>query len=178
MNKRIRKYQFGFWYNLTSSPVGQLIGVEGTAGVVVSVTAAFLGHKFLNVEERITLANDLLGTATGILGVLFAAFAVVAALLSDSYSRFIQESTGRIHSFYSPFIIVIGVAIGAILSIISYKAFSKHLPLPWEITLFGVVVFLFSYTLLNILALARNMFAHGVTRVLLLEIESPENRKD
>lgn len=178
MNRELRKYQFGFWHNLKSSSVGQLIGIEGAAALIISPAAAFLCHKFLSVEERISLANDLLGTTTGILGVLFAAFAIVAALLSDSYSRFIQRSTGRIHGFYSPFIIVIGVAIGTIFSIISYKAFSKHLPTSWEIAFFGATTFLFSYTLLNVLALARNMFAHGVTRVLLLEIESPVEREE
>lgn len=178
MNKRLGKYQFGFWYNLKSYPVGQLIGIEGAAGLGVSLTAAFLCHKFLDTGERISLANDLLGITTGVLGVLFASFAIVAALLSDSYSRFIQKSTGRIHGFYSPFIVAIGVAIGTIFSIVSYKAFAKHLPSSWEIAFFGAAAFLFSYTLLNVLALARNMFAHGVTRILLLEIESPTDREE
>jgi MFS family permease len=179
MTYRPEKKHFGFWFNVRNSTVASLIGFEGVFGLVFAATATIGAHRFLDVKERVSIANDFLSTTTGLLGVVFAAFALVGALMSDGYTRILQRTKGRVNSFFSPFIIVIGAAVGTILSTICYKAIAEHVPASFELPLFWTSVFLFLYTLLNVVALSRNIFAHGVTRAIVLEIEDrpPDGRQ-
>lgn len=169
------KKHFGFWYNVSTSSFGGILGIEGLVGFCLASGAVFFANRHLKIEDRVSVVNDILSATTGMLGVLFAAFAIVAALMSDGYTRLLNRAEGRIHAFYSLFIIVIGVAVGVILLAIAYKASANHLSLGYELPMFFMLVFLFSYTILNIVALTRNIFAHGVTRAMFLELE--ENRR-
>ena len=172
---RPEKKHFGFWYNVSNSTFGGTLGLEGIIGACLAGGSVFLANRHLTVQDRISIANDILAATTGLLGVLFAAFAIVAALTSDEYTRLLNQAKGGIYSFYSLFIIVIGVAVGTIFCSIAYKASAEHFPLVYEIPFFFLLIFLFSYTILNVVALSRNIFAHGVTRAMFLEKENGKN---
>jgi uncharacterized membrane protein len=168
---------FSFWGNLTRSTLIHAFGIEGLIALLISVPAIYLSHEHLSTNERVSIANDMLATTTGILGVIFASFAIVAALMSDSYVRLLNKKEGRLKQFYSIFIIVIGFAVCSIALAISYKATAEHLPTQYEAPLFFASLFCFLYTLFNVVALARNIFGHGVTRAALLQKEDELRRE-
>jgi hypothetical protein len=131
-----------------------LIGVGGGVGLLTQTSAS----------DRFDITSDFLIVIGPLLGVVFAAFALVIALLSDSYLIALNENKDGVASFFRPFLVAIGIQVGALLLTIVYRAGVKYLPSKVEVGLFLVVCFLIVFALLDVVALARNVFAHGVTR--------------
>jgi hypothetical protein len=156
--------KFGFWRSLRQlsgedilSPellLALLIGIGGGVGLLTQTAAS----------DRHGLASDFLIVIGPLLGVVFAAFALVIALLSDSYLVALSENKDGVAAFFRPFLVAIGIQVWALLLTIIYRAGMAYLPSKVEVGLFLVVCFFFVFALLDVIALARNVFAHGVTR--------------
>ena len=69
----------------------------------------------------------------------------------------------------------IGVDVGLVIGTVAYRAVASHLPHVAEKVFFVVIATLFVYALLNIVALARAVMAHGVTHAELIELEHMES---
>jgi hypothetical protein len=127
------------------------------------------------VPDRVAIAGDFLTLISAILGLLLAAFALVVAFFSESYTMLLQRNNPNgVRAFFSTFMVNIGVDVGVVLATIGYRAAATHLPSPVEKTAFVVLSALFVYALLNVVAVTRNVMAHGVTRAELIEIEQME----
>lgn len=167
----LEKRQFGFWRNVVSTPAGQLIGVEGVIAVTVGVAAAIWLAREGTRDGRIAIAGDFLTLSSALVGVVFAGFALVIALLSDKYLVLLERSSGGTRVFLAPFIINIGAQVFVVIGTVGYRAAAKQVPLGVEQWIFGVVAVFFIYATLNIVALARNVLAHGATRAEQATIE-------
>ncbi len=68
----------------------------------------------------------------------------------------------------------IGADVGLVIGIVAYRAAATHLTRPLDKTFFVILSIVFVYALLNVIALARNVMAHGITRAKMAEIEKLE----
>src|SRR5262245_53690124 len=109
---------FGFWKNLNELDVGEAFGLEALiAGIIVDVGCiALLGRS--NLVQRVTLAEDCLSLDEALLGVIFAAFALVVSLLSDRYLLFVQRQPNGARVFLRPFMVNIGLQVGIVIGTI------------------------------------------------------------
>jgi small-conductance mechanosensitive channel len=130
------------------------------------------------VTDRIGIAGDFLTLISALLGVVLAAFALVVAFLSDSYTLQLQKNPKGVRAFFAPFMINVGVDVGLVVGSVAYRAAALHLPGKIEKAFFVVIATLFVYAALNITALARAVMAHGVTRAELIEMDQLEKELD
>ena len=156
--------KFGFWRSLRRLSGEDIFSLELLAAILIGVGGGTGLLTKTRAGDRYDIAGDFLIVIGPLLGVVFAAFALVIALLSDSYLIALSESKDGVASFFRPFLVAIGIQVGALLLTIIYRAGLDYLPSKAEVGLFLVVCFLVVFALLDVVALARNVFAHGVTR--------------
>lgn len=156
--------QFGFWRNVVKMSMGQLVGIEGVVSAVVGVTAAVWLARSSELEMRREIASDFLALGSALVGVVFAGFALVIALLSDRYLSLLQRSSSGLIAFLAPFMVNIGALVFMVVSAVAYRAAADEVPPAVEEVSFGVLCVIFLYAALNIVALARTVLAHGATR--------------
>ena len=149
---------------LAATKFGKLLWPEGFVGMVVGVGGGIALLGSLTVGERVNLVGDTLAALGVLLGVVFAAFAVLIAFLSDSYLRLLNKAAGGIIVFLRPFMIAVGCQTTALLLAIAYRAAATDLESRVEVGLFLAWAFLFVFSVADVVALARNLSMHGVTR--------------
>ena len=165
---------FGFWYAVGHLTVWQLIGIEGVVAALFGGAGGIYLARVTHVAARVSVAGDFLSIVAALLGVVFAAFALVIAFLSDSYMLQLRKNPKGVRVFFVPFMINIGVDVGLVIGIVAYRASASHLTRTLDKSFFVFLTILFIYALLNIIALARNVMAHGITRAEMAEIEKLE----
>lgn len=178
MNRR----EFGFWKAVAKTEAGQLFG-GGFWWSLGAATATSTGLGLVGTpDHRAELTADFLYVLAPLLGIVFAAFALVISLFSDNYLLALKANTKGVIAFLRPFILAIGIMVGSILAVLVYRSAAPYLLVQAEVALFGLASFGFIYSLLTVVALARNVLAHGVARgdeaeVRKLEREANEIRR-
>lgn len=158
------KHEVGFWRSLRRLSGEDIFGPELLGAVIIGIGGGVALLANTSVSDRLNIAADFLIVIGPLLGVVFAAFALVIALFSDSYLRLLNESAGGVEGFLRPFIVAIGVQVGAVLAAVAYRAAGDWLPSKVEVGAFLVLCFLFVFALLDVVALGRGVLAHGITR--------------
>ncbi|MGN9803049.1 hypothetical protein [Micromonospora sp. L32] len=138
--------------------------MEGLLAVLLGSTGAVLLILKASLDARVATAGDILTLGSALVGVIFAGFALVIALLSDRYLLLLEKSPNGTRAFLAPFMINIGVQVFVVILSVVYRAAAKSLPPPAEKVTFVALCILFLYAALNIVALARSVLAHGATR--------------
>lgn len=162
--------RLGFWSAVGTMRLRDLAAPEIFGGLVLGVSGSILLINFATLAERRAVAGDLLTIAGALVGVVFAGFALVIALLSDDYLKWLDSSDSGIVGFLSPFLISIGLQVGSVLSTVIYRALADQVPAAVEHWAFGVACVLFSVAILDVVALARSVLMHGVARSRTLKV--------
>jgi len=168
--------EVGFWPTLFNFRLGELLlQPEFFSSVIVGVGG---GVGLLLITERtarVTTASDFLAIIGALLGVVFAAFALVISLFSDSYLKWLNKAPQGVRGFLAPFMFTIGLQVGTILLVVGYRATALEVPPKVEKPAWVFLCFAFTYSMLNIVALARAVLGHGITRARAAEIGEPDS---
>lgn len=151
---------------------------EGVSALVIGTAGSAVLVSVTTVADRIATAGDFLSLIAAILGIVLAAFALTVAFLSDSYTLQLQKNPKGVRAFFAPFMINLGVDVGLVIGAVAYRAAAAHLPNWVEEALFVIIATIFVYAALNVVALARAVMAHGVTRAELIEMDQLEKELD
>lgn len=174
MNRR----EFGFWEAVAKTEAGQLFGGEFWwslgAAFATSIALGLVG----DANHRALLTVDFIYVLAPLLGIVFAAFALVISLFSDSYLLALKENEKGVIAFLRPFLLAIGIMVGAIITVAGYRSAAPYLVVQVEVALFGFALFGFLYSLLTVVSLARNVLAHGVARGEEAEVRKLESEAD
>lgn len=159
----------GFWNALGRQNLRSVAGLETLTALAVGISGSVWLLHVGNLEDRTILVNSYVGLAGALLGIVFAALALVVALFTTEYLRFLDEdgSGDGVIEFLSPFMIAIGLQIGVLLGAVAYGAGASHIPDKVEAWWFGTVTTLFLIAALDVIALARSVVMHGVARAKL-----------
>lgn len=159
----------GFWSALGRQNLRSLMGLETLTALVFGISGSLWLLHVGGLEERTSLVNSYVGLAGALLGIVFAALALVVALFTTEYLRFLDEdgSGDGVIEFLSPFMIAIGLQVGVLLGAVAYGAGAAHVPAKVEAWWFGTVTTLFLVAALDVVALARSVVMHGVARAKL-----------
>lgn len=168
----------GFWRSFGKLQLSQLATVELGGCLIVGIAAGVFLVKHTDLAARVAIAGDVLSLTPALLGVVFAALALVVALLSESYLRLLNEERDGILAFLSPFMVVIGIQVAAVIGAVSYRAFAKFVPPTVENWLFCALAVLFLTSALEVVALARSVIMHGLARARLQEVTDLETERD
>jgi small-conductance mechanosensitive channel len=158
------KGEFGFWRSLRRLRGEDILSVELLVGLVLGVGGGLAVLAQTSLPGRLSTAGDFLIVIGPLLGVVVAAFALVVSLFSDTYIRALNENPDGVSAFLRPFLVAIGIQVAALLLAVAYRASASHLSTSVEGTAFVVLSFLFTYAVADVVALARGILAHGVTR--------------
>lgn len=170
--------RFGFWNALGSLSLKKLFwSPEFIGAAIVGGGGAFALLQVTRLPERVAIAGDALVLTGALLGIVFAGFALVVSLLSDSYLRWLDETEAGVEGFFAPFIVAIGMQVAVVLAALAYRAAATHLAKEMERWTFGVIAFLFVFSALDVVALGRDVFAHGVARARGLRIDDLRSKK-
>jgi MFS family permease len=150
--------------------LSDLAAPEVVFGAVIGVGLAVSLDLLSKPAERIAVAGDYLPIAGALLGIVFAGFALVIALMTDEYLRWLEDTDSGVIGFLSPFMVSVGLQVGTLLGAVLFRATASHLPLSAEKWFFGVISVLFFVAALDIVALARSILMHGVARARGLKI--------
>lgn len=162
--------QFGFWRSLGRMQLRDLLAPEVAFGVVIGVALSVLLAHVDGLTARVAVVGDYLPIAGALLGIVFAGFALVIALFSDDYLRWLENTDSGVVGFLSPFMVSVGLQVGTLIASVLYRATADHLPHTAEKWFFGVVSVLFFTAALDVVALARSVLMHGVARGRALKI--------
>jgi hypothetical protein len=154
----------GYLHSIGRTPFGSLIWPEGVLALIVGVGGGAALVRWTGLAERIATVGDALGVLGVLLGVVFAAFALLIALFSDEYVQLLSKANDGVIAFLRPFMIAIGTQVLTIFVTIGYRATARHLPPTVEHAAFVVWAFLFSYVLFDVVALTRSVMLHGLHR--------------
>lgn len=162
----------GFLTSLAKTPLGDLLWPEGLGAALIGIGGGTALLSITGVAERLALVGDGLQLLGVLLGVVFAAFALMIAFFSDDYVRALDGVDGGIGSFMRPFTIAVGVQLTTIFVTLGYRAAGSWLPETIEKVVFVAWAFLLAYALLDVMALARNISMHGLARAHQLKLRS------
>ena len=174
---RLRR-EVGFWASVGRLRVGDLWSPEIIGGVLLGVGAGVLAERYTQVDARVTIAGDFMAPAATLIGVVFAALALVVALMSDEYLRMLGSVKGGVLAFLGNFMLVIGLLVGSLLSAVVYRATAARLPTAVEQWAFGALAVLFAVSTLEVVALTRSVLMHGLARGRLLEVSDLDAQRD
>jgi len=166
---RLRR-EYGFWGSLGRMRLRDLATTEVAAGVLIGTGLAAALDNVSTQSARVAVAGDYLPIAGALLGIVFAGFALVIALMSDDYIRWLDETDGGVTSFLSPFMISVGLLVATLIGTVVYRAIAVQLPRTAELWFFGAISVLFFTAALDIVSLARSVMFHGVARARGLKI--------
>jgi hypothetical protein len=170
---RLRR-EFGFWGSLGRMRLSDLATVEVASGLLIGAGLAAALDSVATRSARIAVAGDYLALAGALLGIVFAGFALVIALMSDDYIRWLQDTDSGVAGFLRPFMISVGLQLGTLIGVVVYRAIADQLPRTAELWFFGVVSVLFFVAALDIISLARSVLLHGVARARGLQVQDLE----
>jgi hypothetical protein len=157
-----RKY--GFWGTLGSFELRQFVSPEFVLGPLLGGGGAWFLLAKGTEQSRIEVAGDYLSLTGALLGVVFAAFALVIAFLSDSYLRALRDTSSGVLGFLRPFMFSTGLLVGVVLGTVAYRGAAPYAPGWLEATVFIVLSILFVTAVLDVVALARSVLMHGIAR--------------
>jgi hypothetical protein len=175
---RLRR-EFGFWRSLGRMQLSDLWTPEIVSGVVIGIGLAVALDNVATRSARLGVAGDYLPIAGALLGIVFAGFALVIALMSDDYLRGLEEETDSgVVGFLSPFVVSVGLQVATLIGAVLYRAIASQLPRTAEEWFFGVISVLFFTATLDVVALARSVLMHGVARARKLKIRDLEEARN
>lgn len=174
---RLRR-EFGFWRSLGRMRLSDLWTPEIVSGVVIGIGLAVALDNVATRSARLGVAGDYLPIAGALLGIVFAGFALVIALMSDDYLRELEETDSGVLGFLSPFIVSVGLQVATLIGAVLYRAIVGQLPRTTEEWFFGVISVLFFTATLDVVALARSVLMHGVARARKLKIRDLEEARN
>ena len=159
--------EVGFVGSLGKMTFLQFLWPEGVIALFVGVGGGSCVVRWGSVTEQSAVINEGLAIVGVLLGIVFAAFSLLFALSSDDYLRLLSKVEGGIVTFTQPFILALGFQIITIFFAIGYNASVGHVTSKISSGVFVFWCFLFSYVLVDVLALARNVALHGIYRARL-----------
>jgi hypothetical protein len=172
----IDRREFSFWRAVGRLRFSQVFGIESIAALVIGGVGAALAGVYTTSAERIASAGDFQALSGALTGVVFAGFALVVGLLSNRYAIWLNQTPDGIGSFVGPFLIGVGVQIASLLVAVAYRLAAKALPNPWEQIAFGVTAVVFVYAALDVVVLAKTVFAHAKTKAEFEDLDQLERR--
>jgi hypothetical protein len=174
----LQRGSFSFWRIVGERWSWRLFGYEGLAAAVIALAGGIPLTHLTKVGDRISTAGDFLTLISVVLGLMLAAFALIAAFMGDNYTLLLQRTGAQgVRGFFAVFMLNIGIDVGFVLAAVSYRSAASYLPHDVEKVFFVVLIFGFVYVILNIVAVTRTVMAHGVTRARLIELEEKERQQ-
>jgi MFS family permease len=173
---RVRR-EFGFWRSLGRMRLSDLMTPEIVSGVIIGAGLAAALDGVTSRTARESVAGDYLALTAALLGVVFAGFALIIALMSDDYLRWLDGNDNGVAGFLSPFMVSVGLQIATLIGAVVYRAIADQLPRAAEHWFFGVISVLFFTAALDVIALARSVLMHGVARARGLKIRDLEEAR-
>jgi hypothetical protein len=169
--------EVGFLRALGQTKLSQLVWPEGVAAALVGLGGGVLLLNSTTSVERVAIVGDCLAILGVLLGVVFAAFALMIAFFSDEYLRTLDRGVqGGAIAFIRPFLIAVGLQVTAVFLTIGYRAAATDLDSRVEVGWFLVWAFLFAFVLVDVVALARAIAMHALTRARMLHPAADEDR--
>jgi hypothetical protein len=162
--------QVGFIASLGSTQLNQLLWPEGAVALVIGAGGGFCLVRCGTLPHRTEVVGEGLALVGLLLGIVFTTYSLLIAFFSDDYIKLLDNADDGIVSFLRPYISAIGLQIVAILLSIGYRASASQMPTSVEHSIFIVWSFLFVYTLVDTLALARNVAMHAITRAKMARV--------
>lgn len=135
--------------------LGALVLGGGGGAVLLGLTT---------LSSRHSTALDFLFVLAPLLGLVFAAFALVIALLNDPYMRWLDAKGVGVAAVLEPYLASIAIQVTAILLAVGYRAAGPVLWVGVEAAAWLVLCFLFVWALFDVVALGRGMLFHGIAR--------------
>ena len=170
----------GFWPSLLATPIGQLLIPEGLFALALGGFGGMALLNIMSIGDRIGLVGDFLVILGPLLGIVFAALALVASLMSDRYLAWLRsaadDTSQNVLSFFTPFMVSLGIQVGALLSALFYRATAENVSSAWESAAFVAVMILGVLSLLEVLALGRSVLMHTYVRASEAEISVLESK--
>jgi small-conductance mechanosensitive channel len=164
--------QIGFWPTVGRLRIADIAGsAEGIGALLLGVGGGSAIVAITALSERTTIAGDYLVITGALFGVVFAAFALTVSLFSNSYLAWLRTVEGGVGQVLEPFLVAVGVQVGVVLATVGYRATATHLPANVEKTVFVAVSAVFVYALLDVVAIGRNLIAHGIARSKAAELD-------
>ena len=154
----------GFITSLSHMTLGSLLWPEGVLSAVIGLGGGGGILYLTRLSERISLVGSAFTVLGVLLGVVFAAFALLIALLSDEYIQILGHANDGVIAFFRPFIVAVGLQVTTIFVGLGYGAAAPHIPAGYEGAAFLIWAFLFSYVLIDVVALTRMITMHGMAR--------------
>lgn len=170
--------QVGFWHAVGQLKVRDVFSVETFTACVLGAGLALALYYLGDLDARTDLSGQFLAIVAALVGIVFAGFALVAALMSESYLRLLRSGDAGVLAFFRPFILAIGLQVATILLSVGYGALAKHLPSEVEPWAFGVICVLFFASCLEVVVLCRSIMMHVELRSRLNELTDLEVERE
>lgn len=156
--------EVGFIGSLGKMTLVQFVWPEGVLALVIGGGGGTCLVLWGSVEERGAVISEGLTIAGVLLGIVFAAFSLLFALFSDDYLRLLAKIEGGIATFTRPFILALGFQVMSIFLAIGYNGAVSHVSSLISKIVFIFWSFVFAYSLVDVVALGRNVALHGIRR--------------
>lgn len=158
--------QVGFWAAVGRLDFKVFITPEVGGGIILGVAGSLWMLHHATLADRMDLVASYTFIVGALLGIVFAALALVVALFTNEYLRFLDaDGSGEgVIEFLSPFMFAIGVQVAVLLGSVGYGAAASALSHDAEAWVFGVLTTLFVIAAMDVVALARSVVMHGVAR--------------
>ena len=154
----------GFLAALGNTTIKSILWPEGTLALLLGLLGSSIAIEHISLYLRLQVASDALRVLSSLLGMVLAGLMLVITISNDDYMRLLNRSSVGVVGFYRPFILAIGVQISTILLLISYRAMARDVEPSIEEWTFRIVTIMFIFSLLDLVALARNLLMHAITR--------------
>jgi len=168
--------ELGFWRALGRLRLQNFAQLESAAAFFVGGGGGLAAALFMTRTDRLGTAEDFQTLSGALVGIVFAGFALVVGLMSDRYALWLLKGEDGVKGFLGPFLLGVGIQITTLLFTVVYRAAGRVLPTPYEQIAFALVAVVFVYAALDVVALARTVLAHGVTRADVAQIEELERQ--
>lgn len=116
------------------------------------------------VELRVSTTSAFVSIVTALIGIIFAAFAMMVAFLSPKYLSFLDQSEEGVKKFFRPFMVAIGMQCILLFFSVFHLSLAYKLDHVTELILFWITSVTFSWNVLEIIALARNVMMQATVR--------------
>lgn len=167
----------GFIAALGNTKIKSILWPEGTLAILFGLVGSSLAIEYIDLHLRVEAASDALRVLSSLLGMVLAGLMLVITISNDEYMRLLGRSSVGVVGFYQPFILAIGLQVLTILLLIAYRAIARDLG-GLEEWFFRVIAVLFIFALLDIVALARSLLMHAVTRAMQSDIPKDDATED
>ena len=161
----------GFLRAVKATGIRSFMLPEGVLAFLLAGLGAGLLCTQASVSDRLEVAANSLRIIAPLLGVVLAALTFVISFASDDYLRRLKSTESGVIAFYRPFVFAIGIEIVTLILIVVYKTMANKMLEGAECTIFGIMCFFVAYSMLNVLAVARNVVMHALLRADLLSDE-------